>query len=40
MKNIQGGNFVKTVLPPFWKGVYSKMNEYAPEKGANPFFLV
>ena len=26
----RGGNSVKIVMPPFWKGVYSKMQELAP----------
>ena len=26
----KGDNFDKIVFPPFWKGIYSKMKEFAP----------
>ena len=28
---LQGGNSFKFVLAPFWKGVYSKRKEFAPD---------
>ena len=31
-----GGNSAKIILPPFWKGVYSKRKEFAP-KGSKFF---
>ena len=28
--NFKGGNSFKIFLPPFWKGIYSKWEEFAP----------